>query len=228
MVYRNEFKYLADQSIFIDLKNKLQNFMNIDSYIKEDYGYNIRSIYFDDYENSCFYENEAGINERNKIRIRIYDKKKDIIKLEIKSKLNGFVKKDACSISEAICDKLMNGVCPAFSECTNDILKRVYVLMQTRNLKPAVIVEYERYAFINKNGNVRITFDQNVRASKNIEEFFLEDINSMNLEFPHNNVLEVKYDEFLPEHIASCLEFKILNKTAFSKYYLSRMLFGGY
>lgn len=44
--------------------------------------YHIRSIYFDDYHNSSFYSNEAGVDPRVKYRIRIYNAGDASIKLE--------------------------------------------------------------------------------------------------------------------------------------------------
>ena len=41
------------------------------------------------------------------------------------------------------------------------------------------------------------------------------------------HVLEVKYDEFLPDVIARQLEIGKLRKTAFSKYYLGRLAIAG-
>ena len=40
------------------------------------------------------------------------------------------------------------------------------------------------------------------------------------------HVLEVKYDEMLPDFVAKQLEIGKLNQTAFSKYYLGRIALG--
>ena len=41
------------------------------------------------------------------------------------------------------------------------------------------------------------------------------------------HVLEVKYDELLPDFIAQALELGTLQQCAFSKYYLGRMALSG-
>lgn len=38
------------------------------------------------------------------------------------------------------------------------------------------------------------------------------------------DVLEIKYDELLPDYITNILELNTLERTSFSKYYLSRLL----
>ena len=88
-------------------------------------------------------------------------------------------------------------------------------------LMPKIVVEYDRCAYIFDPGNVRITFDRNIRYSKEIDRFIdgkcvytmLEDI---------NRILEIKYDEMLPGFIAQTLECGNMNQTAYSKYKLTR------
>jgi len=76
--------------------------------------------------------------------------------------------------------------------------------------------------FVSKTGNVRVTFDRNIRAGSRIERFFEDDLYAVSVLEPGMHVLEVKYDEFLPEYIAQAIEIGTLRQTAFSKYYLSR------
>lgn len=228
MEYRNELKYLCTSSYFEILKIRLKSIMELDKHLDEDMLYNIRSIYFDDYDNSCFLENEAGLNNRMKVRIRIYNRSDSIIKLELKYKLNGMTKKESCSISRDLCQRLMNGEIITREDCGEDkVLNILYLHMHMKMLKPKVIVEYDRTVFINKSGNVRITFDQNIRASKHIDRFFDENLFSIPILDKNQHVLEVKYDEMLPDYIASALELGNLSQTAFSKYYLSRIRVGG-
>ena len=94
--------------------------------------------------------------------------------------------------------------------------------MQRKALRPVVIVEYLRYPFTEQNGNVRVTFDENIGSSNDILGF---------LEGPHTmrpvmekgmSVLEVKWDEFLPDHIKGHMQMDSLQWCSFSKYYLCR------
>lgn len=227
MNYRVEDKYLCKEIDLQILNNKLLAVLDKDKNIKNNNSYNIRSVYFDDYFNTYYQETEAGIDNRIKIRIRIYDKSDKIIKLEIKEKLNGYTKKNSCIITREICDKLLTGNYLEENECDNLILKQINVLMKTRMLKPRVIVEYDRFVYVNQIGNVRITFDRNIRTSPNIDLFFEKNIFPIPVLETNEHILEVKYDDFLPSYIKNILEEKYLEKTSFSKYNRSVDSLGG-
>lgn len=90
------------------------------------------------------------------------------------------------------------------------------------------MIEYERTAFVYPGGNVRVTFDRNIMASRACGDFFDERVSGMTPVLPEGlHVLEVKYDELLPDHIARQLEIGNLRQTAFSKYYLGRLAVRG-
>lgn len=110
----------------------------------------------------------------------------------------------------------------------NAVLNLFYLYMHGKGVRPKVIVEYDRTAFVNQAGNVRITFDQNIRCSPHIERFFEPNLYAVPVMETGMHVLEVKYDELLPDYIAQTLEVGTLQQTAFSKYYLSRNIEGGY
>ncbi|MBQ7283749.1 MAG: VTC domain-containing protein, partial [Oscillospiraceae bacterium] len=100
--------------------------------------------------------------------------------------------------------------------------------MRCAKMMPKTIVEYERTAFVHPIGNVRITFDRNIAASRYTDSFFCEKTQGLTPVLPAGmHVLEVKYDEFLPDFIAKQLEIGILRQTAFSKYYLGRLAVNG-
>lgn len=228
MDFRNELKYEVSETDLAVLQHRLQFLMKLDKNIsREDKTYNIRSIYLDDYWNTCCRENEAGINERYKVRIRIYDKSKEFIRLEIKHKQNGYTRKESVRITEDMCRRIINGEYITWEECNHPVLYKLYLYMKTRYLHPKVIVEYDRTAFINKVGNVRVTFDKNIRASKYIECFWKKNLYAVPILPTGQHVLEIKYDELIPDYLAEALEIGKLHQTAFSKYYLSRMRIEG-
>lgn len=107
-------------------------------------------------------------------------------------------------------------------ECNNKVLYKLFLEQKLSLLKPKVIVEYDRTAYIYHTGNVRVTFDQNIRASKHINRFFEENIFSMPLLEKEKEILEVKYDELIPDWIFDSLELNKLSRTAFSKYAVAR------
>lgn len=189
--------------------------------------YTVRSVYFDDIDNSCMDENEAGIDHRKKFRIRTYDPAAETMRLEIKEKQNGFTRKTSCTISRSECEALLRGRrIPGFdSRAPLNALR----LASARNLmRPAAVVSYQRTAFVCPAGNVRITFDRNITVNRHTDMFLRDTMPfGMPLLPPGLHILEVKYDEFLPDHIASLLELGELRQTAFSKYYLGRLTLMG-
>ena len=185
--------------------------------------YEIRSLYFDDAWDRCMEENEAGVDQREKYRIRIYDPASEVIHLEIKEKNRGLTRKRTCDLSREECLQIMEDELPLKLDGRAP-LNTLKVQMRCNRMVPKVIVAYERTAFVHASGNVRITFDRNITASRHTGDFLESQVSGMTPVLPAGmHVLEVKYDEFLPDVIAQQLEIGKLRKTAFSKYYLGRL-----
>ena len=208
------------------LSARLKNVMSADIHQDGDC-YEIRSLYFDDAWDRCMDENEAGVDQREKYRIRLYDPRSDVIHLEIKEKNSGLTKKRSCDLSREECMQIMEGTLPLKID-DRAPLNALQVQMRCSKMEPKVIIAYERTAFVHPSGNVRITFDRNIMASRCNEEFLEDRVSGMVPVLPAGmHVLEVKYDEFLPDVIAQQLEIGKLRKTAFSKYYLGRLAVQG-
>ena len=86
--YRHEFKYIISEGMMAVLRNRVINLLQPDPHAKEGGIYLIRSIYFDDYANTCYYENENGTDPREKFRIRFYNHSDDKISLDPLTMLN--------------------------------------------------------------------------------------------------------------------------------------------
>ena len=208
------------------LGSRLQTVMSQDIHQDGDC-YEIRSLYFDDAWDRCMDENEAGVDQREKYRIRLYDPRSDVIHLEIKEKNRGYTKKRACDLSREECLQIMEGTLPLKLD-SRAPLNALQMKMRCSGMEPKVIIAYERTAFVHPSGNVRITFDRNIMASRCREDFLEDRVSGMTPVLPAGlHVLEVKYDEFLPDVIAQQLEIGKLRKTAFSKYYLGRLAVRG-
>jgi len=224
--YRHEYKFLIDEREKTRLYYRIHNLISLDVNAREEGRYWIRSVYFDDYRDSCYYENEDGINERAKYRIRIYNVSDEKIQLERKSKKNGMTCKESAGLTRRQCEMLLAGQpLPLGTEEEAqypEVLRQFLVLMMTRGMRARTIVEYERIPFVYKNGNVRITFDRNITSSLQTDRFFERD----NLRYPvlarGQQLMEVKFDEYLPAFIKDRLEIGRLQQTSFSKYYLGR------
>ncbi len=218
-MYRSEQKFLVDESTLQIMQNKLEPLLRYDSNQEGD-SYRIRSMYFDTYERVSYRENDAGVEERKKYRIRVYDHPKEYIRLEIKHKLKDRNYKESCQLSIAKYEEIMKGTL-RFNPKDPRPLRMLYLEMQMNLLRPSVIVEYERSAFIYDTGNVRITFDRNISYSHEFDKFLEDEIPKIPLLPANKHVFEVKYDGILPEFIAQTIETGQLERTTFSKFYFS-------
>lgn len=203
------------------LKSRLKLIMKQDANQNGE-SYNIRSLYFDDLYDSCMHENESGIDARSKYRIRIYDKKSDVIKLEKKIKLHGMTRKEGAVLEKGKCLQYMHGKNLTISKQDTELEKELFVRIRAGGMKPVTIVEYERTAFVEKKGNIRITFDQNISGCDYVSSFFEENIPLVPLLECGCHILEVKYDEYFPDYIRDVLEIETLQRISFSKYYYAR------
>ena len=226
--YRHELKYVASQMELALIKNRLDHVISLDSHVKEQGIYTIRSLYFDDYANRCYEENESGTDPREKFRIRIYNGSASKITLELKKKERGKTLKLSCPLTEEQCRTLMRGIPLPHDVSYPPLLQKLLMQMRTRLLKPVVIVEYDRvpYVYRMEDANVRVTFDMNLTSSENIEDFLEERIDGRGIFAVDELLMEVKYDDFLPDEINSLLQLEGLSASTFSKYYLCRKFKG--
>lgn len=220
--YRHELKYLISCSQLELIKQRISNLMTKDPHTESSGIYNIRSLYFDDYYNRCYYENENGTDPREKFRIRIYNHSCNTINLECKRKERGKTLKTSCRITEEQCKLLMcGGHIQNICEQPN-VLKKLSLEILQYKLHPVIIVEYDRIPYIYNNGNVRVTFDTNISSSTDLTNFLKGNIPKRPIMPIGQQLMEVKYDEYLPDSIYRALQIENLRQTAYSKYYLCR------
>lgn len=220
--YRHELKYVCTAAQLALIQGRIHHLLSLDSHVAESGMYTIRSLYFDDYYNRCYYENENGTDPREKFRIRIYNGSTEKISLELKKKERGKTLKLSCPLTEEQCRILMRGEPLPDSADYPLVLQKLLLLMKTTLMKPKVIVEYDRVPYVYQLGNVRITLDKNISSSNRIESFLDREIYKRPIMPAGWHVLEVKFDEFLPDYIKSTLQLDSLRQTAYSKFYLCR------
>jgi len=218
--YRHELKYLISAAEIPILQTRIAAIMQPDSHAGADGSYTIRSLYFDDYANRCYYENVNGVDPREKFRIRIYNGSSARISLECKRKERGKTLKTSCRLSPDQAQALMQGRIP--EQIDSPLLGRLALDMRTRGMHPVVIVEYDRIPYVYRDGNVRVTFDTNISSAPDCKGFFEERLPKRPVMPAGRHLLEVKFDEYLPDHIYRSLNLASLSQTAFSKYCLSR------
>ena len=217
--YRHELKFLCSVGQKAILRPRLMGLMKPDAHAGPSGRYRVRSLYFDS-GHSGYLANENGDEPREKYRIRIYNGSAERIRLERKEKRRGLTRKTSCALSREQCLCLMKGEAPPPKDGDPWLLKNLCALIATGGMAPSVIVEYDRTPYVYPLGNVRITFDENICASDCVSAFLEPELPRRPILAPGRLVLEVKYDELLPDYIHQALQTENLRRTAFSKFYL--------
>lgn len=219
--FRNELKYVCTESDLQILQARIQMLCEPDPHVGSEGTYHIRSIYFDTPGNRYFLENENGTDPREKYRIRIYNASDARITLECKKKERSMTHKDSCPLTLEQYHSILSGTL-SVSACNNKLLERFGLLQNQENLHPKVIVAYDRTPYVYHFGNVRITFDRNIGSTTDLSAFF-DPYLPLRPVLPFGkHILEVKYDELLPDFLYDAMNLGNLQRTTFSKYYYCR------
>ena len=221
--YRHELKYQISRSDYLALRQRLKPVMKQDGHVREDGTYVIRSIYFDNYNDKALRDKVNGVPHREKFRIRYYNDDFSFIKLEKKVKDNGLCKKFSARLAETECHRIMEGDIDWMKVHHEPLVRELYVKMKQGLLRPRVLVSYVREPYVYAPGNVRVTFDSQIRTSafhRKYMEPYVHDISAT--DSPDTMVMEVKYDDFLPEIIGKLVQTRGVRVQAFSKYGASR------
>lgn len=222
--YRHEIKYKISNSAAEVLKQKLSLILKKDkNAFYEDGSYIIKSLYFDDRDSSSYYEKLDGVLYRKKYRIRIYNDNDTFIRLEKKMKHNNMTAKEQMLISKDIYSKILEGRLDEIEGATG-LLEEFIAASKNKGLIPSIIVEYHRIAFTYPTCDVRITFDANITSGLYDYDLF----NKEGVRYPviekGKQVLEVKYNEALPLHIANILNDIPHSREAVSKFAICRSI----
>ncbi|MDO4407385.1 MAG: polyphosphate polymerase domain-containing protein [Eubacteriales bacterium] len=220
--FRHELKYLCSMAELKMLETRLQDVMRPDPHAGKDGCYLIRSVYFDDLYDRCLNENESGVSPREKWRVRIYNCSDKRISLECKRKEYGMIQKKSCRLTREQTERMMDLDFIPVTGQNPPLLNKMLYLQQTRLMQPKVIVQYLRKPFVCDEGNVRVTFDMNISSSPAFDRFFMEDIPERPVLPKGQHLLEVKFDEYLPDYIYHAIQMTNMRLETFSKYYLCR------
>ena len=213
---RHEFKYVMTYDEMLKLRKDLDSVLTLDRGGE----YLVRSIYFDDFNDSDYYDKLNGEIVRKKVRLRTYDPDSDLVKLEIKNKNDIHQLKESLIISKKEAKEIINGNYDNLLLSNQELAKKFYELFIS-GYHPKVIIEYDRLAYIS-NTTTRITFDLNVRKSYDFDNFFKKELNNIELTNQNDVILEVKFDRFLEPYINKILEKYTNRYQSVSKYMMGR------
>ena len=215
---RHELKYFITPAEMSVLRGVLTPVMQLDPNGNENNEYHIRSLYFDTINDDALEEKIAGVGNRKKYRMRIYNFSDKVIKLECKSKYGDLISKQSVSIPRDLAEQLIAGDPEGLQRMRHPLLHDVYREMKTRLLRPAVIVDYIREAYIHPAEDVRITFDKQLRTGFYSHDIFNPSIPTYPVFDDPVEILEVKFNEFLPTYIQAILSGVTAQRSAISKY----------
>lgn len=221
MKYRHEWKHEINYCDMLVLRQRLSAVAKRDPH-SVDGKYLIRSLYFDNVSDKALREKINGVNIREKFRIRYYNNDASLIHLEKKCKVNGLCLKESATLSTQQARAIAKGDYEWMIKSEIPLIAELYSKIKNQGLRPKTIVDYTREPFVFAPGNVRVTLDYNIRTGLNCTDFLNPDCVTV----PAGDapiILEVKWDEYLPDIIRDAVQLPSCRAGAFSKYAACRI-----
>lgn len=214
--FRSELKYEISYGEYMMLQPRLKQVMKRDSHADENGSYLIKSLYFDNCYDKALIEKQNGLSCRDKYRIRCYNNDYSLITLEKKSKRNNLCLKKSCILTREECEGIISGKLPP--DNGREVLSDFRAAYAGKLMRPKTLVVYKREAFIYEPGNVRITFDSDIRSGLYHTDFFDNSYPLIPAINKGKMILEIKFDEYLPDIIRHIIQSGTPRVQAFSKY----------
>lgn len=207
---------------YLTLRQRISTLLPLDAHSNGNEGYVIRSLYFDGIHDQALYDKQDGIFSREKYRIRTYNNSDRTIKLERKSKFGEYVCKEAASLTREQYESIMIGDVSFMKGIENPLIADFHHALTHRGFRATVIVEYTREAYVYDYGDVRITFDKKLAAAVNGTHLFDPSVATLDVLNDARTIMELKYNEYLPETVRQLVQPEGQQRSAISKYVLCR------
>ena len=221
MQYRHEIKHEINRMDILVLRQRLAAVMRPDPHAVNGM-YEIRSLYFDNADDKALREKVNGAAVREKYRIRIYNRQDSVIHLERKFKNGNLGYKDSAALTLNETRAILRGDTDWMGKSSDEVILGFYTRIRNQGLRPKVLVDYIREPFIFPAGNVRVTLDHDIRTALSCTDLLDPDCVTIPAkESPA--VLEVKWDNYLPEIIRDIVQIGSRQGFAYSKYAACRM-----
>lgn len=218
--YRHEKKHTISYGDALEIRSRLSIIARPDAHAVGG-KYFIRSLYFDNSADKALNEKLDGVNYREKFRIRCYNLDPSAVFLEKKSKINGLCLKESVKLSSECSREISAGNFGSLKSCDENLIREFLQSMTNTGNAPKTIVDYMREPFVYAPGNVRVTIDSDIRTGISQTDFLSPDV--VTVPTGGDIVLEVKWDEFLPDIIRDAVALRNCTTTAFSKYAACRI-----
>ena len=215
MKFRHEIKHEISFSDMLIIRHRLNAVAYPDPHTVNG-KYHIRSLYFDTLGDKALMEKINGMSRREKFRIRYYNGDTTVIHLEKKSKIDNLGNKQNAPLTAEQAQNIVDGDNKWMIDSEFPLIRELYSKMQTQDIAPKTIVDYTREPFIYPAGNVRVTLDYHIRSGLRCTDFLNPDC--VTVPISDSIILEVKWDEFLPDIIRDAVSLADRREGAFSKY----------
>lgn len=194
---RKEIKYEIGYSEYRQIKQILETCMKKDLNAGKRGIYKVKTIYFDNYLQEVQKNKKDDINSVNKYRIRMYNDNEKSIFLERKTNENGYILKVKEPITKKDAINIIEGRYKEILEDKPSLKTEIYLNIILKQLRPVLLIEYERMAFVDDISGVRVTIDSKINSTTDCNKFFGK------IETKNNNkyILEIKYNKYLPDYI---------------------------
>lgn len=221
LTLRHELKYYINYRDYTVLRAGLKSLMDTDENGDTKGQYHIRSLYFDDNEETALFEKMAGNENRCKYRIRIYNFSDKVIRFEKKIKVGQYITKKAIGLTRSEYDDIMRGRYAFLLRRSEPFAHELYTQFAL-GLAPRVVVDYLREAYTMRFDQIRLTFDMELKSGKP-GNIFDPNLSVMPMFEQGVMVLEVKFNHYLPDYVQALLE-ELSNavRVSISKYVICR------
>ena len=226
-VSRKEVKYLLSLPDRLFLLDALDRLLTPDAYGGYN-GYTVRSVYFDSITNEDYEDKKNHVDEKKRIRVRVYHPDDKVAKFELKRKSFGRELKESIVISREDAIQVLHRNYSVLLKYRSPIAQYAYDLMSTRLYRPVSLIEYDRRAYTHENFNTRVTMDNNLRFCEFNYDLFAKHLNFKAAMPKEQTILEIKYDRFLFKQIQDVLSKCDLSKKPPSKFGTSRQILKEY
>ena len=211
---RYELKYLLDKSQTDFLKERLKGHMQVDRYGKT----SIASLYYDTPNNQLIRSSMEKPLFKEKIRLRTYGlaTEETPVFLELKRKAYDIVYKRRIETTIPQVNKFFAG---EGDICAGGQINREIKAFRDfyKTLVPSCLIIYDRTAYFEPNGDLRLTIDENPRYRA--EDLTLtKSMDGISLLDEGWTVLEVKVQEAMPLWLVEIISAGKISKGSFSKY----------
>lgn len=213
VISRTEIKYLLSYQQFCLVLQEIKNHLPQDEYGET----SVQSLYYDTDTFLLIRNSLQKPLYKEKIRARSYglaeqDKK---VFLELKKKCNGVVFKRRITLKEKELNRFI--LEENFKNDTQIEKEIKYFCKFYKNLKPKMLLIYDRVAYHDTRLDLRVTFDKNIRYRTT--ELNLHSDLQGNLILPNGEVMmEIKTAGAYPRWLIDLLNKNKIYKTSFSKY----------